>query len=151
LGTSIPHSPTPGQSSMKRSPRREARSPGLYALEPPAHAPPHPLFAPHFHQVAALNTALPVRVVLLRPHDAENLGAAARALNNFGLNDWVWVDPVVDDLERARRVAVHSTDVLSSARVASSLDAAVADCVWVVGTTSRRVPGKRRVNPRTAA
>src|SRR5262249_42779193 len=40
---------------------------------------------------------------------------------------------------------------LSSARIATSLDAAVADCVWVIGTTSRRVPGKRRINPRQAA
>jgi tRNA/rRNA methyltransferase/tRNA (cytidine32/uridine32-2'-O)-methyltransferase len=101
--------------------------------------------------VPALDTALPVRVVLLRPHDAENLGASARALKNFGLTDWVWVDPAVDDLERARRVAVHSADLLASARVADSLDAAVSDCVWVVGTTSRRVPGRRRINPRQAA
>src|SRR5215831_14693932 len=94
---------------------------------------------------------LTVRVVLLRPHDAENLGAAARALNNFGLSDWVWVDPAVDDLDRARRVAVHSTNLLLAARIANSLDTAVADCVWVVGTTSRRIPGWRRVNPRQAA
>jgi tRNA/rRNA methyltransferase/tRNA (cytidine32/uridine32-2'-O)-methyltransferase len=95
--------------------------------------------------------SLPIRIVLVRPHDAENLGAAARALKNFGLCDWAWVDPAVTDLERARRVAVHAADLLSSARVAASLDSVVADCVWVVGTSSRSVSGTRRINPREAA
>jgi tRNA/rRNA methyltransferase/tRNA (cytidine32/uridine32-2'-O)-methyltransferase len=102
-------------------------------------------------RTAAHPRCLPIRIVLLRPHDAENLGAAARALKNFGLSDWAWVDPAVTDLERSRRVAVHAADLLSSARVASSLDAIVADCVWVVGTSSRSVTGTRRINPREAA
>jgi tRNA (cytidine32/uridine32-2'-O)-methyltransferase len=95
---------------------------------------------------------LPIRIVLLRPRSAENLGAAARALKNFGLDDWVWVDPVVreDELEPARRLAVHAGDVLDAARTVESLDTAVADCTWVVGTTSRHVPGLRRIDPRQA-
>src|SRR5690606_19710741 len=37
----------------------------------------------------------PLRFVLLRPRNAENLGAAARAMTNFGGRDWVWVQPEV--------------------------------------------------------
>ncbi|QQR46707.1 rRNA methyltransferase [Myxococcus xanthus] len=91
---------------------------------------------------------LPVRFVLMRPRNAENLGAAARALKNCGLSDWVWVRPEVEDLEPARRLAVHAGDVLDAARRADTLEEAVADCVWVVGTSSRKVDGKRRLPPR---
>ncbi len=91
---------------------------------------------------------LPVRFVLMRPRNAENLGAAARALKNCGLSDWVWVTPEVEDLGPARRLAVHAEDVLDGARRADTLEAAVADCVWVVGTSSRKVEGKRRLPPR---
>jgi tRNA/rRNA methyltransferase/tRNA (cytidine32/uridine32-2'-O)-methyltransferase len=91
---------------------------------------------------------LPVRFVLMRPRNAENLGAAARALKNCGLSDWVWVTPEVEDLGPARRLAVHAEDVLDAARRADTLEEAVADCVWVVGTSSRKVEGKRRLPPR---
>ncbi|WP_164014894.1 RNA methyltransferase [Pyxidicoccus trucidator] len=90
----------------------------------------------------------PVRFVLMRPRNAENLGAAARALKNCGLSDWVWVTPEVEDLGPARRLAVHAEDVLDAARRADTLEEAVADCVWVVGTSSRKVEGKRRLPPR---
>lgn len=94
---------------------------------------------------------LPFRFVLLRPRNAENLGAAARALKNFGLADWVWVRPFPEDLTPARRLAVHAGDVLEGVRVVDTLEEAVADCVWVVGTSSRRVEGKRRLSPRQVA
>lgn len=90
----------------------------------------------------------PLRFVLLRPRNAENLGAAARAMKNFGWRDWVWVQPEAEDLGPARRLAVHAGDLLEGVRIVDSLEAAVADCVWVVGTSSRRVEGKRRLTPR---
>ncbi len=93
----------------------------------------------------------PLRLVLLRPRNAENLGAAARALKNFGLTDWVWVQPAVEDLGPARRLAVHAQDLLDSVRRCDSLEEAVADCVWVVGTSSRSLEGKRRLSPRAFA
>ncbi|WP_257454050.1 RNA methyltransferase [Archangium lipolyticum] len=94
---------------------------------------------------------LPIRLVLLRPRNAENLGAAARAMKNCGLSEWTWVHPEAEDLAPARRLAVHAEDVLEAAGRADSLDAAVADCVWVVGTSSRKVEGKRRLSPRAVA
>jgi tRNA/rRNA methyltransferase/tRNA (cytidine32/uridine32-2'-O)-methyltransferase len=93
---------------------------------------------------------LPIRFVLMRPRNAENLGAAARAMKNCGLAEWTWVRPEAEDLGPARRLAVHAEDVLDGAHRADTLDAAVADCVWVVGTSSRKVEGKRRLSPRAA-
>lgn len=94
---------------------------------------------------------LPVRFVLLRPRVSENLGAAARALKNFGLSDWCVVDSQVTDLTGAERMAVQAEDVLAARKEATSLEQAVSDCVWVVGTSSRKVKGKRRLTPREVA
>ncbi len=80
----------------------------------------------------------PVRFVLVHPRTPENLGAAARALKNFGQSDWTWVRPPWGpDDPRARTLAVGAEDVLASARLAPSLEEAVADCSWVVGTSGR--------------
>src|SRR5438270_7650948 len=76
------------------------------------------------------------RIVLVRTHYPGNLGAAARAMRNFGLTDLVLVDPVtsVNELE-ARRMATHGLSVLDAARVVPDLGAAVADCVFTLATS----------------
>ena len=52
--------------------------------------------------------------MLVRPSvwPAENVGAAARVLRNFGHADWVLVDPERLDLDVARRMAVGAEDLL---------------------------------------
>jgi tRNA/rRNA methyltransferase len=92
-----------------------------------------------------------VRLVLLRPRDPENLGAVARVLKNFGLDDWAIAALGTHDFAAARRVAVHAEDLLDRPRVVATLDEAVADCAWVVGTSSRRVRGKRCLSPADVA
>jgi tRNA/rRNA methyltransferase len=87
----------------------------------------------------------PVRFVLIHPRTPENLGAAARALKNFGQSEWSWVRPPWNpDDARARTLAVGAEDVLASARLAASLEEAVAGCSWVVGTS-----GRARLRPAT--
>jgi tRNA/rRNA methyltransferase len=78
------------------------------------------------------------RVVLVRPHYAGNLGAIARVMHNFGLKNLVLVDPIADpsDIE-AKRLATHGEFILNSARIAGSIEEAVADCVLVVATSAR--------------
>jgi tRNA/rRNA methyltransferase len=92
-----------------------------------------------------------VRLVLLRPRLPENLGAVARVMKNFGLEDWAIAALGTHDFAAARRVAVHAEDLLERPRVVATLDEAVADCAWVVGTSSRRVAGKRRLAPAEVA
>jgi tRNA/rRNA methyltransferase len=78
-----------------------------------------------------------VRVVLVRPHYAGNLGSAARVMRNFGLTDLVLVAPYAsrDDLE-ARRLATHGLSVLDSARVVPDLGDAISDCVFTLATSA---------------
>ena len=89
----------------------------------------------------------PVRLVLLKPSNPRNLGAVARAMKNMGLADWAVVELGTHDFAAARRVAVHAEELLDRPRVARTLDEAVADCAWVVGTSSRRVRGRRTLSP----
>ena len=95
---------------------------------------------------------IPVRFVLVHPRTPENLGAAARALKNFGQAEWTWVRPPwAPDDPRARTLAVGSEDVLAAARLAPSLEEAVADCSWVVGTSGRARLRPTPMDPETFA
>ena len=89
--------------------------------------------------------------MLVRPRVPENVGAAARVLRNFGHDDWVLVDPERLDRDVARRMAVGAEDLLDGVPTVSTLDEAVKDCAWVVGTESRRVRGRPPLEPAALA
>ena len=77
-----------------------------------------------------------IRVVLVRPQYAGNLGSVARVMKNFGLADLVLVAPVADRTTlEATMMAVHALDVLRAARVVPTVADAVADCGYVVATS----------------
>jgi tRNA/rRNA methyltransferase len=84
-----------------------------------------------------------LRIVLVRPRNPENLGAVARAMRNFELGDWAIVELGTHDFATARRVAVHAEELLDRPRLCATLDEAVADCAWVVGTSARTTRGRR--------
>ncbi|MGC4113286.1 MAG: TrmH family RNA methyltransferase [Myxococcales bacterium] len=89
-----------------------------------------------------------VRIVLVRPAEPMNVGGVARAMKNCELDDLVLVEPRTDDWVTARRIAVHAEELLAQPQVVGSIAEAVADCVWVVGTSSREIPGRERIAPR---
>jgi tRNA/rRNA methyltransferase len=76
-----------------------------------------------------------LRVVLVAPRNPLNIGAAARAMSNFGCMHLRLVNPYQVAFHEARS-AVHSGDVLQAAREYETLPEAIADCGLVVGTTS---------------
>jgi len=78
-----------------------------------------------------------VRIVLVRPRGAGNVGAAARAMKNMGLADLTLVSPRIRKRFWAGAMAVHAMDVLEKARTVEELSEAIADCRLVVGTTCR--------------
>jgi tRNA/rRNA methyltransferase len=78
------------------------------------------------------------RVVLVRPEVAANVGATARVMRNMGLTDLVLVAPVADPTDRsARQLSTHGEAILDRCRVVAELGEAVADCVFVAGTSAR--------------
>jgi TrmH family RNA methyltransferase len=79
------------------------------------------------------------RVVLVRPRNPLNIGAAARAMANFGLRDLFMVNPYAPVCEEVRS-AVGADDIIKTARTVQSLVEAVGEDTLVLGTTS----GSRR-------
>lgn len=78
-----------------------------------------------------------VVVVLVRPLQSGNVGAAARAMKNMGLRRMVVVAPRAFDIDRARWMAPGAADVLDQARYVPDVATAVADCRLVVASTAR--------------
>jgi tRNA/rRNA methyltransferase len=76
-------------------------------------------------------------VVLVRPRNPLNIGAAARAMGNFGLRNLRVVSPFELAFREARS-AVSARSVLARAEEYKDLAEAVADCALVVGTTAAR-------------
>jgi tRNA/rRNA methyltransferase len=74
-------------------------------------------------------------VVLVSPRNPLNIGAAARAMANFGLTRLSVVTPFAEGWREARS-AVGAPEVLQNAKSAERLAEAVADCTLVVGTGS---------------
>jgi tRNA/rRNA methyltransferase len=78
------------------------------------------------------------RVVLVRPQKAGNIGSTARVMRNMGLSDLVLVAPEADIRDReARRLSTQGESILDQARIVSSIEEALADCIMVAGTSAR--------------
>ena len=90
-----------------------------------------------------------IRFVLHRPRSSQNIGAAARALANTGAGALWTVEPLGFDRSQAAKLAAGADQVLERMRVVRTLDEALEDCVDVVMTTGRPVPGA--LDPRAAA
>ena len=77
-------------------------------------------------------------VVLVAPQLGENIGTAARAMANFGLDDLRLVAPRDGwPNERATAAASNATHVIERARVFATLEEAIADLNFVWATTAR--------------
>ena len=82
-------------------------------------------------------------VVLVRPRDPNNIGAAARAMANFGLSDLRVVEPYEPSWQTAVVSAVCAEDILKNAKLFHSLPEALADCTLTIATTALK---NRRLN-----
>jgi tRNA/rRNA methyltransferase len=78
-----------------------------------------------------------LRVVLVAPRNPLNIGAVARAMSNFGVNELRVVNPY-EVAFRDAKSAVGASPVLAAAKEFGTLAEAVAECAVVVGTTAIR-------------
>ncbi|MGH9595679.1 MAG: RNA methyltransferase, partial [Edaphobacter sp.] len=76
-----------------------------------------------------------VVVVLVLARNPNNIGAAARAMHDFGFRHLRVVNEYAVPFETARS-AVDAAEVMAGAAVFGSVADAVADCTLVVGTTA---------------
>lgn len=76
--------------------------------------------------------------MLVEPAGALNVGSVARVMKNMGLSKLVLVNPQCDrHSDEARKMAVHATDVLENATIASDLPTALTGCQRAIATTAR--------------
>jgi tRNA/rRNA methyltransferase len=78
-----------------------------------------------------------LHVILVDSRNPLNMGAAARAMSNFGFRSLRVVNPYEAAFREARS-ARGGSEVLAKAHQFESVAAAVADCTLVVGTTAAR-------------
>ncbi len=77
-------------------------------------------------------------LVLHQPQDVVNIAAVVRAMKNMGLRHLRLVAPAPFDPADVRGIAHRSDDILAALQIYSTLDAALADAVYVVGTSEHR-------------
>jgi len=84
-----------------------------------------------------IETPAPI-VVLVEPQLGENIGAAARAMANFGLSRLRLVKPQQGwPNEKARVMAAGADRILAAASLYETLNEAIGDCSFVLATTAR--------------
>ncbi|MDR0791012.1 MAG: RNA methyltransferase [Methanomassiliicoccaceae archaeon] len=83
-----------------------------------------------------------VRIVLVEPKFDGNIGAIARSMANFDLNELFLVSPC-DIGDDGYRRAKHGAHILKDARIVDTLDDAVDGCFLVVGTSGIVTKGEK--------
>jgi tRNA/rRNA methyltransferase len=79
-----------------------------------------------------------IRIILVEPAGALNVGSIARVMKNMGLYHLILVAPHCDFWgDEARKMAVHGVDVLETAQIVSSLPEALTGCQRAIATTAR--------------
>ncbi|MGA7614744.1 MAG: RNA methyltransferase [Thermoanaerobaculia bacterium] len=79
-----------------------------------------------------------IRIVLVEPREEGNVGAVARAMKNFGLDDLVVVGQIPGPGRVAEWWSSGAADLVGSARVVATLDDAIQDVHRTIATTSAR-------------
>ena len=83
-----------------------------------------------------------IDIVLVHTTHSGNIGGVARAMKNMGLHRLTLVSPLEFPAPEATWRAASAADVMENARIVDTLEEAIADCQFVVGTSARerRIP-----------
>ncbi len=93
-----------------------------------------------------------VVIVLDQPIDVVNIAGVIRGMMNMGLSRLRLVRPDDFDSYRIQGIAHRSSPIIAATEVHDTLDSAIADAVWVVGTSARpRTANRNYVRPREVA
>lgn len=93
-----------------------------------------------------------ISIVLYEPQDPINIAATVRAMKNMGVSSLRLVRPVRYDPVRLEGIAHDTWDIINAIEHYPDFDAAVADCVRLMGFTARRRKAKWAIiDPKVAA
>jgi len=85
-----------------------------------------------------------IRIILVEPKGAFNIGSVARVMKNMGITELALINPANYHNDDAYKASVGARDVLEKALVFSTLEDAIKDTNLVIGTT-RRAGKLRRI------
>ncbi|OGR70008.1 MAG: hypothetical protein A2179_00105 [Elusimicrobia bacterium GWC2_63_65] len=97
-----------------------------------------------------------IKIILVRPRNPDNIGAAARAMTNFGLSELAlvsafdsdWAEAAACWRKEASVSAIGAMDVIGNAALYPDIPSAAADCSALFGTSSlHRLKPDRDVLP----
>ncbi|MFN8471794.1 MAG: TrmJ/YjtD family RNA methyltransferase [Anaerolineae bacterium] len=93
-----------------------------------------------------------ITTILVEPQSVDNVGATVRAMRNMGLGRLRLVRPAAFDWSRLLVIAHRCEELVAGIGVYDTLDDALADVVYAVGTTSRpRGVLRPTLDPRAAS
>lgn len=93
-----------------------------------------------------------IAFVMDHPKDIVNIGGVLRVMLNFGFSDLRLVNPSEFDAYRLEGIAHRSAPLIETCAIHESLDEALVDTTFVVGTTARaRTAGRNYLRPRELA
>ncbi|MCJ7450614.1 MAG: RNA methyltransferase [Candidatus Nanohaloarchaeota archaeon QJJ-9] len=75
------------------------------------------------------------KCVVVEPEIEGNLGFLARTMENFGIEELILVNPDFQISEKARQKAMHAQDMIDKAKIVESLEKALEEVNYAVGTT----------------
>ena len=78
-----------------------------------------------------------IKIVLVETSHTGNMGSAARAMKTMGLTNLCLVNPIIKPDSQSISLAAGASDIIKQAQIFLSLEAAVADCPLVIGTSAR--------------
>lgn len=80
-----------------------------------------------------------IAIILVSPQMGENIGAAARAMKNFGVSDLRLVAPRDGwPNERADSMSVFAIDIIRKAKIFVNIQSAIEDLEWIYATSSAK-------------
>ena len=76
-------------------------------------------------------------IVMIQTSHPGNIGSAARAMKTMGIHDLRLVNPTRFHSPETKALASGADDILENARLCGTLQEALADCHYVIGTSAR--------------
>ena len=94
-----------------------------------------------------------IAIVLIGPRIPENIGGAARAMNNMGFERLLTVKPENNDFDRIKKTATgHSLKIIEEMEVYNDVGEALGPFQYIAGTTARIGSMRPAIkNPKTLA
>lgn len=79
-----------------------------------------------------------IYIILVEPQGPRNIGSTCRAMKAMGFENLILVNPKSVNLQEIKTMACTTEDIFHKAPIYETLDEAVQNLDWIIGTTGRK-------------